>query len=48
MWQDWLFIYIFHHYRDKRVPDKLPKENVREYDVKWTENGVDLSNEGRK
>ena len=26
--------------------DKLPEECITKYDVKWTENGIDLANEG--
>ena len=25
---------------------KLPEECITKYDVKWTENGIDLANEG--
>ncbi len=38
--------FFFFFTRDKDLPQKLPEENITDYQVKWTENGIDLNNEG--
>ena len=37
---------MFYFCREKDVIDKLPNDNITRYDVKWTENGIDLKNKG--
>ena len=37
---------MFYFCREKDVIEKLPNDNISRYDVKWTENGIDLNNKG--
>ena len=36
-------IIILLSFRNEYVPKALPKENVKDYSVKWTEKGIDPS-----